>query len=598
MTWHVEIQNIAGILDGGAKIEPGLNAVRGSNWQGKSSFIQAIKTGLGVSTALTEGAENGSVTLRTADGEVVVELTRSDTGVQRTDRPYLTDKYDTARTELFACLDETNEIRRAVRNGESLEDLLTGPLDFQNIDEQISSLRHEREQVKTELAKAREAKKKLPSAQEKVTQLEAELEELRDKYESLTDDSEPRDDANVESAQTALAEARSEREQAQSQIERLERSIERTESGLADKQSELDDVSVPETGDIESELVTVRDELQTLKGDRDVLQSVYSATEMVLDENRFELISDVQHSLTGDTVVCWTCGDEATRADIESQLDELGEKLADRRATIQRKETELDELQSTKKKAGRAKRRKENLEDEITELGERLADHRESLADAKQRRQEAAERVEELSEAVDDTVDEITDVESDIKYREAELNDARDELESLQTRADRVETLEETKTSLTEELENLRNRKEELKYETREAFDRAMQDILDRFDTGFETARLTSKFNIVVARDGREASLDALSEGEVELIGFVAALAGYEAFDVDEVVPILLVDSVGALSDENLQTLIRYLNDRVDYLVFTVYPEYSSFEGWEIDPSTWDVANDSPNAMS
>jgi chromosome segregation ATPase len=590
MTWMIDIENIGGILDGNATIEPGLNAVRASNWQGKSSFIQAIKTALGVSTALTEGADQGGVSLQTPDQTLSVDLVRDGATVQQRGQPYLTEEYDIVRTDLFACLDETNEIRRAVREGESLEEVLMRPLDFQNIDEQIASLRREREQVETELAQAREAKKRLPSTQERVTEIESELEELREQYETITADTEMATTGDEQSTQSALAQAQSEHEQAQSQIERLERSIDRTESRLDENRSDLDDIEVVDTQDIEAELATARDELQTVKRDKNVLQSVYSATEMVLSENRFDLLSEVERKLTGDTVLCWTCGQETSPESIETHLDELGEKLATLRTQTDRLRTEVERLEARREDANQARRHKQDLEAEIAELEERLVDQQASIEDARERRETAAERIEELSAAVDETVEEITDIESDIKYREADLKDARGELDSLQARADRLETLEAEADALTAEIEELRSRKDDIKYEARDAFDRAMRDILDRFDTGFETARLTSNFELIVAREGQEASLNALSEGELELLGFVAALAGYESFDVSDTVPVLLVDGVGGLADDNLRTLVEYLQDRTEYLVFTIYPEYSSFEGSEIDPSEWDVA--------
>jgi DNA repair exonuclease SbcCD ATPase subunit len=166
-----------------------------------------------------------------------------------------------------------------------------------------------------------------------------------------------------------------------------------------------------------------------------------------------------------------------------------------------------------------------------------------------------------------------------------------EELHTLEERETRIETLESEYESCTEEIEALRNRKGELKSRARRAFDDAMQEILDRFDTGFESARLTPEFDLVVARDGRDASLDALSDGELELLGFIAALAGYESFGVDETVPILLIDGVGSLADENLHTLINYLDERCEYLVFTAYPEHEPFEGREINPTDWVVAH-------
>lgn len=607
MTWEIEIENIAGILEGSATIEPGVNAVRGSNWHGKSSFVESIETALGTSTALTEGASAGRVDLQTPDRDVTVELVRENEngngnesnserengGVHRTGRPYLDDEFDISRTDLFACLDERNEVRRAVRDGENLEAVLLRPLDFQNIDERIAELNRERERINAELSQATEAKKRLPGVEERVQRFEDELEELRETHERLTGD----DDGNgnrtaSRDTQSRLAQAQSERDKAKNQVERLERSIERTERRLEERRQELATLEIPDDSDVESELSSAQEQLQAAKRDLEVLQAVYSTTELVLKEDRLDLLTDVQRELTGDTITCWTCGATTSRSDVEERLDELGERITRLRSKPETYRDRIEELEARQEDAEQSRQRKRDLEREITELEERLSDHERSLADATDRLEDASDRVETLSDSVDETVEEITDIESDIKYREAELKDAKDELDTFETRADRVEMLEEERDDCVEAIETLRNRKDEITHEAREAFDGAMKDVLVRFDTGFETARLTSEFDLVVARDGRETSLEALSEGELELLGFVAALAGYESFGVDETVPIMLVDGVGSLDDDNLHTLIDYLHDRADYLVFTAYPEYTSFEGREITPANWEIVSD------
>ncbi len=592
MTWNIEIENIAGILDGKTTIEPGLNAVRGSNWQGKSSFIEAIKTALGTSTELTENKDSGRVKLQTPDRDITVTLARENGTVRRSGTPYLENEYDVIRTELFACLDERNEVRSAVRQGENLEEVLMRPLDFQNIDEQIADLKREREQIQSELSQAREAKKRLPGVQEQVTQLEKEIEELREKRDEITasDSEEGTNEDEDASPQQRLSDVQTELNQAENQIDRLERTIERTEDRLQQRRSELESLEIPEDDDIEGKLATARDKLQQIERDSEVLQSVYSANEMVLKENRLDLLTEVERELTEDNVVCWTCGNEAQREEMEERLDQLGDKITDLRAQKEQYHDRVQELEARREEIDQAKRRKRDLESEITELEDTLADRRQSLAEAEERYRNAQDQVEELSDAVDETVEAISDVESKIKYREAELNDVRDELSQLETRAEQVETLEAESEEIRSEIEELRNRKDRIKHRAREAFDEAMDEILSRFGTGFETARLTADFDLVVARDGREASLDALSEGELELIGFVAALAGYESFDVDEAVPLLLVDGLGGLADDNLHTLVEYLHERTEYLVFTAYPEYTAFEGREIDPSNWAVA--------
>ncbi len=590
MTWTLEIEHLAGILRGRTTIEAGANAVQAANWQGKSSFIEAVKTALGVATTLTEGRSTGRVRLETPERDVDVSLRRENGTVTRAGEPYLTDEYDRVRAALFACPDETNAVRRAVRAGANLEDVLLRPLDFENLDERIADTRQERERVETELEAATEARKRLPTVAEKVSRLESELADLRERREDLeaTDgDGQP----DTGEAQRALAQAQSDREQAEARIDRLERAIERREDRLDEQRATLEDLELPDIAEAEAAHEAARDRLAEIKREVEVFQSIHDANDMVLSENALDLVTDVDRELTGDSLVCWTCGAERPRSALSDQLAALGERLTLLRADLESERERVDELEARLADATQARQRRRELEAEVARLEDELADERESLADAREALADAEERVQRFSEAVDDTLADLADLESDIRYREAELTDAREERASLEARADRVEGLREQREALQSELESLRTRRETVTRETREAFDAALDDVLARFDTGFETARLTADFDLVVARDGREASLAALSEGELELLGFVATLAGYEAFDVAETVPIMLVDGVGALDDANLHRLVDYLTDRVEYLVFTAYPEYDDFEGAAIDPTDWEIAS-------
>lgn len=587
MVWTIDIERIAGILQGSATIEPGLNAVQAANWQGKSSFVEAVKTALGISTELTEGAESGRVDLQTPDRDITVQLVRNGSTVNREGTPYLDEEYDVVRAELFACLDEHNEIREAVRRGENLEDVLLRPLDFQNIDKQIADLKRERERVESELSQATEANKRLPSVQQKVTRLNREIEELREQREAI----ELRDDENEESTQQQLDQSRSEKRQAQKRVEQLEQSIEDTKKRLSEHRTELESIDVSDHENVDEQLENIREELDDVKRDAEILQSLYSATEMVLDENRLDLITDVQRNIASDTVTCWTCGNETTREDIEAQLDALGTQLTEHRAAAEQHRNKVEELEARREQHQQLQQREADLEADIVELEEQLADRQQSLTDAKERLDAASTRVDELSETIDETMSERSDIDSEIKYRKAELDDATAELDELDARADKIERLETELETIRDEIEDLRSRKDRIKREARAAFDEAIDDIVSQFNTGFESARLTTDFDIVVARDGREASLTALSEGELELIGFVAVLAGWQSFNVGESVPLMVIDSVGGLDDENLHILVEYLRDRTEYLVFTAYPEYSDFDSHQIDPLEWTVAN-------
>jgi len=589
MSWHLSIENIAGIRQGKAHIEPGVNAVRASNWQGKSSFLAGIETAFGTSAPLTEGQSTGRVVLESEDETFTVELERANGTVTATGEPYLNEEYDQVCAELFAFLDEDNPIRQAVRNDENLEPLLTRPLDFENIDEQISDRKVEREQIERELEQAKEAADRLPQLQQRVTELESELEDLRAERATL-DDSGGDDELRQE-----LSDLRAERDQREKRIDRIEGTVERLQGSLSDKRAELDSLVVPDDEDPTNELETVKSELRDIERDRELLQSVYEANKRVLDEGRVELLTDVSHEMLADSVTCWLCGQDVSRDAIEAHLDELDERISTLRAEAAEYRERVDELEAKRDEIRRTRRRETDLKDRIGELESRLAEAEENLDSAREERDELEIRIDELAKEVDTTEDRVTDLESDIKYTEIELEEAREELETMESRAEKRSLLEDEYESVTEEITELRNRKDEVKRRTREAFSSALDDLLERFETGFETARLTSTFDLVVARDGREAQLDALSEGERELLGIVVALAGHEAFEVSDRVPVMLLDGLGGLASDNLRLLVDYLEERAPYLVLTAYPEYEGFDGHELSPSDWQVVSHGPD---
>ena len=590
MAWHLSLENIAGIRQGDAHIQRGVNAVRASNWQGKSSFLAGIETAFGTAAPLTEGQSTGHVVFRTDDEEISVELRRRNGTVTVTGDPYLSEEYDRVCAELFAFLDEDNPVRDAVRNDETLESLLTRPLDFENIDEQISDRKVKREQIERELEQAKDAADRLPRLQQRVTELESELDELRAERADLDDDS-----AGETEFRQELSDLRAERDQREKRIDRLEGTVERLEGSLSEKRAALDSLVVPDDTDPTAELETVRSELRELERDRELLQSVYEANKRVLDEGRVELLTDVTHEMLADSVTCWLCGEDVSRDAIEAQLDGLDERISTLRGEAAEYRERVDELEGKRDEIRQARRRESDLEDRIGELESRLAEAEADLETAREARDELEGRIDELAETVDTTADRITDLESEIKYTEIELEEAREKLETMESRADRRSLLEDEYESVTEEITELRNRKDEVKRRTRDAFSSALDDLLERFETGFETAWLTSTFDLVVARDGREAQLDALSEGERELLGIVAALAGHEAFEVGDRVPVMLLDELGGLARDNVRLLVDYLEDRVPYLVLTAYPEYDGFDAHELSPSDWQVVSHGPD---
>ncbi|ADE02059.1 archaea-specific SMC-related protein [Haloferax volcanii] len=586
MSWHLDVEHVAGIRRGSATLEPGLNAVRASNWQGKSSFLAAIATVLGTASPLTEGATEGRVSLSTDDGEYAVELTRDGRNVRTTGEPYLSAEADRVCADLFAFLGEENEIRRAVREGDDLEPLLTRPLDFEDIDANIAEARRERDRVDEALSEAEDAADRLPTLAGRVSELEAEVEELEAKRAAA-------DAAGGDETREALSDARAERSRVQSRIDRLESTAERVREQLDARNEELDGLDVEDDEELARELDAAKRELNRQERDIELLRGVYDANRRVVAEDRTELLTDVTHGVVDDELACWVCGAETDASSVTERLDDLAERIERRTTAAEASRERVEELTERVESREKRRRRERELQTELRELRERRSDLERRLDDARERDAELAERIDDLREQIESDSEQITDIESELKYANARLDDAKSELESAESEAEKLESLRSQRQSLTEEITRLRRRKQEIKKETRDAFDDAIREIVPLFETGFESARLTSEFDLVVARDGREASLGALSEGEVELLGLATALAGYQAFDVAERVPVMLVDRLGGIADENLGRLTEYLSGTATYLVMTAYPEHSAVEGNDIDPSEWSVVSDS-----
>lgn len=591
---EVEIENIGGIREGRATLESGINAVRGLNWQGKSSFIQALETGMGTEMPLTEGEVEGGVSLETEDGRYDVTLKQRNGAVRRDGTPYLTEEYDQVCASLYAFLDDDNTIRAAVRDGQNLEELLTRPLDFEDIDARIGGLQTERRSVEAELERAKDAASELPGKRKKVERLGSELKELREEWERLGAEQEDDDVSTIAETREELSQARAERSRLQDRVDRLKKAINRAEEKLESVRTERDEIEVPSV-DVETELSETRGELSRLERDLELIQGLYSANKQIVDEDRVDLLTGIEHGLIDDDLECWVCGSSTSVEIIEQGLSEMGEQMRSLKECAEDRRERIERLEEKRATAERAEHDRRDLDRQASDLESTIEDRRESLEGAAEQLADAEERIDELADEVADTDERLTDVQSEVKYLESQLADERDELAELEQDAEQTEGLKATLEEIRDELETLRQRKQTVKQRTREAFDEAISELVGKFETSFETARLTGNFDLVVARDGREASLDALSEGEVELLGLVAALAGYRAYDVADRTPLILLDGIGALADENLQTLIEYLSDSADYLVFTAYPEHTPFDGHQLDPSEWQVVSDDSN---
>jgi len=600
------VENIAGIRSGFATIEPGLNIVQASNFQGKSSFMWSIQTAMG-STGyyndhpLTEGESAGSVTLQTETESYEVHITRERTDKVRSGTPYLSEETDQLCARLFAFLGEDNPIRTAVRNGADLTEYLQAPLDIEDIDTQIQELKHELETVESQISDAKTAASELPSIQEEVTQLETELADLRDQRDALQNETV---DHTKDDPSDQLSSAKSNLQNVTSKISQLENQITRKNKQIEQKQSTLDELEVPAEIDEPIDVDKKQHRIDELTTHIQLVEDLYHANRNILEDGNVDLLSDVNRTVSGDEITCWLCNETAMKADMEANITEIKETVTELRNEKNSLEREITEFNEKKQAVAQKKQQKNQLTQEIKQLNAEIQDRKGELQTHKSKKEtlegEIETLVDKVTQAESQYNEELTNVKAQIRTKESQLEHKRATLQTLDETKAELETLRETKTEYQDTIESLRNRKTETQYELKAEFDTAMTEIIDRFAPGFDHAHFDVKTNVQgeiegfelnIARGGQSTTVDALSEGEVELIGVAVALAGYRVYDVDERVPLVLIDGISQLASQHLRSLTEYLEDTSEILVTTAYPEAGEFDANIISPDDWDVVS-------
>jgi chromosome segregation ATPase len=609
--WQVSVSNVGGIYEATAKLENGVNIVQASNFSGKSSFMSAIQTVMGTTGIfnsrhpLTEGKESGGVELSSEELTHSISLERSSTDeVVRRGSPVLENDADQMCARLFAFLGEDNPIRSRVREQEDLTELLQAPLDLENIDEQIATLKRKRGSKQEEIQTAQQAKENIPAVKEAITTLEEEIDALRQKRnevenrvgDEITDNESLSDD---------LAARRSEVSTLERRISRLQSQLAETETKLEEKQAEKERLDVPEQPEANTDVEKKQQRADEISLQVDLLEGLHRANQRVIEEDELSLVTSIDRTIIEDEFDCWICGESTTTEKIETRLSALESKIETLREERSTLTDEIEALEKKQREYREKKRQITAIEEEIGELSAKRDDLRRDLTQTRERKTKVEDQVSELEadleQAETELSEELTDIKSDIKLKTQELETQQNRLQELESKQDNVEELREEINIIEDEIEALKERKESKQRELKSQFDEAMATALDHFAPGFDGARLDIKvnseneiesFDLIVARDGRETTIDTLSEAERELVGIVVAIAGYRTFEVGDRVPMILLDGVSQLAADNLSLLCEYLSEDTEMLVTTAYPETNAVDGNRVDPREWNTISE------
>ncbi|WP_193309265.1 archaea-specific SMC-related protein [Halorubrum halophilum] len=616
---RVDVRNIGGIDEASVTLSDGVSVLTGRNATNRTSFLQALMTGLGSRQSSLKGdAEEGAVTLE-LDGETYTRtLRRRGDTVAFDGDPYLDDP---ELADLFAFLLEDNEARRAVARGDDLREIIMRPIDTDAIDAEIRECKQQRDELESEIDRLDGLEHDLPSLEADRRETVAELEAAEDELEAVREDLDDLD-AGVDESRTRKQEMEAAFQKvrdARSELDDLEFDLETERSTLGELRSERDElretVDTAEAPDRNPDRLAGRiDELRrrkrALDDDINQLGSVIGFNEDMVEGSGVDIEGDAPSddptaTLTaGDQTTCWTCGSAVETDQIEATLDRLRElrsaKLDERNEIRGEIETLTDEqsaIRQAKREIERAEERLESVEAEIESTESRI-DDLEAQIEAK--RETVAER-EEAAESIDvDGYDEALElhreangIELRIERLEDEVDDIDAEIEEREAALERREDLRAEREQVTDRLTDLRTRVDRIEETAVEEFNEHMATVLDileyenldriwieRRETERREGRrkvTRTRFDLHIVRsspDGTayEDTVDHLSESEREVTGLVFALAGYLVHDVHETVPFVLLDSLEAIDSDRIARVVDYFRSHADYLVAALLP--------------------------
>lgn len=589
---QLHVENVGGIDSHTFRTEAGVTLVTGPNATNKTSLLRAVLFGVGADdVTIRTDADRARVELEIDGTRVEREAVRTGHGRSTDGEPLVTDDRDQLLLERFAGLTGTNALRTAVDRGDDVGNLLTEPLDIEALERERSEKLDRKRTLSRTVdslsgveADLEDARAEREAAIERRDDLESRVEELAAERAETDDEL---DELRAERADTIA-----ERDRLQARIQELEASVDRLDERVAARADELEELRAEaaetELDDLERERERLERELDAIDDRLEVLQSVLSTNREMLDSDRRNALG-FEATLEGDQVTCWTCGADTQVTDIEDTTDEVAALVEAekerRREYAPELESVAEAIDAAEDRLGRVDTAETDLEEAKRTREERrssLARQRERLADVRMDLDDLDSAIESRSESPDgDAGDELESarveretVRHEIERLEAQVADLEADRERLQTAEAEIDDLSAAITSLTERIES---REREL----REAFNEAMDDLLEALAfERIERIWLDGEFDLVISRtvDGavRRDRLDHLAESEREMIGLVLGLAGYLAYDVADISPVITLDSLGAFDADRTARLVEYFAHRTPFLLVAVHPEQAT----------------------
>lgn len=616
---HIDIQNIGGIDEASVTLPDDVSILTGRNATNRTSFLQALMTGLGSQQSSLKGnTDQGEVTLEFDEETYTRTLQRQGDSIAFGGNPYLDDP---ELADMFAFLLENNEARRAVARGDNLHKIIVRPIDTDSINADIRERKQKHDRLKTEIEKLDNLERDLPDLEadrrNKIKILETEKERLESVRKEIDDL-----DTGIKESQTRNQELENIFQRvrdARSDLDDLEFNLETERKTLVDLKSkrgnlretiEDTDASDQSPDHLSGRIDELRRRNRSLADEINELGSVISFNEDMMEDSGLTIdrksnTNPTDTLITGDQRVCWTCGSDVETGQIEATLDRLrtlrSNKLDERnevRAEIQELTDKQSKIREAQDKIERAKHQLDAVETKIETTESKISDLQEQI----ESKREEIEELETKAESIDvDEYDEAlelhreaSEIELKIERIEDEIDEINAEIEERETAINRRDDLKAESKRLSKRLTELRTRISRIEETAVKEFNEHMETILEileyenldriwieRQEKEVREGRskvTQTRFELHIIRsssDGTayEDTVDHLSESEREVTGLVFALAGYLVHDVHETVPFVLLDSLEAIDSDRIARVVDYFRNHADYLVAALLPE-------------------------
>ncbi len=620
---HVHVRNIGGIDETDVTLSPGISILTGRNATNRTSFLQALMTGLGSTrSSLKADADEGSVTIEFNGDTYTRTLSRENGRVTFSGDPYLEDP---AVADLFAFLLENNEARRAVARGENLRDVIMRPIDTDRIEADIAACRRERDDLESKIERLETIEQELPDLEAKRKNKRDELASAKEQLKAVRAQLAELDTGAEESRtrKQELEEAFQDVRDARAELEQFEFDLETEQSTLAQLKNERDELSeaLADTDTPDGSPDELAQQIDHLRQRKESLDETISQLGSIIEFNKEMTegagvtIDSVGSDATDtddptaalvaeDAITCWTCGSDVQSTQIESTLEQLRDLRADKLADRNDIQAEIDDLTSRQSQIQATLREREQMQRRLSTVKsdiESTQDRIDNLASQITEKESEVAALEQTAESIDTADhDEALELHREANTLELRIDRITETLSSLDTEITERETalteresLMAKRDELSDRLVELRTRVDQIEATAVESFNDHMETVLalleyenleriwiERRDKQVRDGRrkvAQTVFELHIVRQTADGTAyqdtsDHLSESEREVTGLVFALAGYLAHEVHKEVPFILLDSLEAIDSDRIARVIEYFEEYTDYLIAALLP--------------------------